>query len=453
MKKVLITVGIIVAITALIAFNRMSSKNKVVNTYTEVKKGLFEITVTNSGELLAEKSIDIRGPEMGQQNDQQRGSGGGMSGSSGGQRMTVTVSRGGGGGGDMHAQDLKIQDMVPEGTIVKTGDYIAQLDRSSYNNTLKDEQDNLKTAQTNYDMKLLDTAVALTSQRDDIKNQKYVVEEAEITLEQSKFEPPATIRKAETALDRAKRSLEQKKRSYQLTISQNMADLRRLKQRLDREQRLVSDIQNFLAKFTITAPAPGMVIYKKERTGSKRKIGSSVNAFDMVIATLPDLSVMISKIYVNEIEISKVKLGQSVAVKVDAFPAKAFTGKVSFIANIGETLPNSDSKMFEVQIKLDGTDPDLRPTMTTGNKIIIQSYNDAVYIPTEAVQTGMDSIPFVYTKSRNKQIVLLGESNDKNILVAKGLEPGSEIFLIQPEEPEKFKLKGQDLIPLIKGKN
>jgi HlyD family secretion protein len=453
MKKILITVGIIVAITALIAFNRMSSKNKVVNTYTEVKKGLFEITVTNSGELLAEKSVDIRGPEMGQQNEQQRGSGGGNSGGGGGggQRMVVSVSRGG--GGDMHAQDLKIQDMVPEGTIVKTGDYIAQLDRSSYNNTLKDEQDNLKTQQTNYDMKLLDTAVVLTNLRDEIKNQKYAVEEAQITLEQSKFEPPATIRKAETALDRAKRSLEQKKRSYQLTMAQNLADLNRLKQRLDREKRLVADINDFLSKFTITAPSPGMVIYKKERTGAKRKIGSSVNAFDMVIATLPDLSVMISKIYVNEIEISKVKIGQSVTVKVDAFPAKAFTGKVSFIANIGETLPNSDSKMFEVQIKLDGSDPDLRPTMTTGNKIIVQSYNDAIYIPTEAVQTGIDSIPFVYTKNRNKQIVMLGESNDKNILVTKGLEPGTEIFLIQPEETEKFKVKGQDLIPLIKGKN
>ena len=39
----------------------------------------------------------------------------------------------------MHIMDLKIQDIVPEGTLVKEGDYIAQLDRSSYSNTLKDE--------------------------------------------------------------------------------------------------------------------------------------------------------------------------------------------------------------------------------------------------------------------------------------------------------------------------
>ena len=442
MKKIFITAGVLLAIIALIAFNRMTSKNKVVSSFAEAKKGLFEISVTNSGELIAEKSTDIKGPEIGQSNNNQ---GGGNQGRGGG---------GGGGmrGGDMHAMDLKIQDMVPEGTIVKAGDYIAQLDRSSYNNTLKDEMDNLKTQQSVFEMKVLDTAVVLTNARDDIKNQKYVVEEAQITLDQSKFEPPATIRKAVVVLDQAKRTLEQKKRSYSLSKEQSLAEVNHLKMHLTRELRLVSDLQDFLAKFTITAPTSGMVIYKKERNGAKRKVGSNVNPFDLVIATLPDLSSMISKIYVNEIEISKVKIGQNTIIKVDAFPAKAYSGKVMFIANIGEQLPNSDSKMFEVQIKVDGSDPDLRPSMTTGNKVVIKTYNDAVFIPTECIQTGTDSIPFVYEKSKTKQIVVLGEANEKFSIVQQGLQPGTTVYMIQPVEPETFKLRGEELIPLIKGK-
>ena len=98
------------------------------------------------------------------------------------------------------------------------------------------------------------------------------------------------------------------------------------------------------------------------------------------------------------------------------FPRKTYNGSVLSIANIGEQLPNSDSKMFEVQIRIDGSDPALRPTMTTGNKIIIKTYNDAVYIPTECVQTGSDSIPFVYMKNKTKEIVVLGESNEKNVI-------------------------------------
>ena len=75
---------------------------------------------------------------------------------------------------------------------------------------------------------------------------------------------------------------------------------------------LVNNLQEFLAQFTIKAPSPGMVIYKKEFNGAKRKTGSTVNPFDRIIATLPDLSTMISKMYVSEIEVNKVKNGQKV---------------------------------------------------------------------------------------------------------------------------------------------
>jgi multidrug efflux pump subunit AcrA (membrane-fusion protein) len=435
MKRILVISGIVLAITALIVFNRMTSKKGSVNSYTEVKKGPFEITVTNSGELVAEKSIDIKGPEIGM--------GSGQGGNRGGNQAR---------GGDMHAMDLKVQDIVPEGTIVKEGDYIAQLDRSSYANTLKDELELLKTYQNNVDMKLLDTAMTLTTQRDDIKNQRYVVEEAEITLQQSKYEPPATIRQAEIALDKAKRSLDQKIKSYSLYVAKSKADINHERQHLTREIRLVADLQDFLTKFTVTAPSSGMVIYKKDRNGTKRKAGSTINPFDRVIATLPDLSSMISKVYVNEIDVSKIKPGLKVNINVDAFPEKSYNGTVTTIANIGEQLPNSDSKMFEVQIKLDGSDPNLRPTMTTGNKIVIKTYNDVVFIPTECVQTGSDSIPFVYGKNKTKYIVLLGESNEKNVVVEKGLEPGSTIYLVPPQVSENFKLAGIDLIPLIKAK-
>ena len=219
---------------------------------------------------------------------------------------------------------------------------------------------------------------------------------------------------------------------------------------LAKKLRGVTDLQDFLGKFTITAPASGMVIYKKDRNGTKRKEGSSVNAFDMIIATLPDLTSMLSKVYVNEIEISKVKIGQKASIVVDAFPKKTFTGKVSYISNVGEVLPNSDAKMFEVQIKVDGSDDALRPAMTTGNKIIISTVNDAVFIPIECVQTGTDSIPFVYQRNNTKRIVVLGAANDKNVIVEKGVEPGSTLYIVPPQNPGKFKLIGEELIPEVK---
>ena len=110
---------------------------------------------------------------------------------------------------NIRAADIKITDLVRKELKSKTGDYIATLDRTSFDNTLKDELERLTTYETNLEMKILDTAVTLSNLRDNIKNLRFSVEEAEITLQQSKYEPPTTIRQAEISLDKAKRSLDQ----------------------------------------------------------------------------------------------------------------------------------------------------------------------------------------------------------------------------------------------------
>jgi multidrug efflux pump subunit AcrA (membrane-fusion protein) len=432
MKRTLIITGIVavVIILIMIVFGQLTSKKDTASVYTEVKQGPFEITVTNSGELEAERSIDILGPQIQQNNTQNRGGGG----------------REGGGGDHMRLQSFKIQDIVPEGTIVKEGDYIAQLDRTEYDNTLKTARESLNTLQSNLEMAILDTTVTLTNLRDAIKNQAITVEEVEITLEQSKYEPPATIRQAEINLNKQQRALEQKIKNYELRKAKALSNIKTNKRQLADGQALVDNLQNFLAQFTIKAPSQGMVIYKEEFNGSKRKSGSQVNPFDRVIATLPDLTSMISRTYVSEIEVNKIKNGQEVIMTIDAMPGKSWTGVITSVANIGEVLGNSDAKMFEVLVKVNGINTELRPAMTTYNKIIIKSYENVVYIPTECVHTGTDGIAFVYKKNKTRQIVLLGEMNEKNTIIKQGLEAGTSLYLIAPDEADKFKLVGKDLV-------
>jgi len=423
MKRTLIITGIIVAVAIiiLIVISRVTSKKDVNNLYAVAEKGQFDIVVTTTGELQAKKSTDIAGPEF-------------------------TQSR------NIRAMDIKITDMVPEGTEVKGGDYVATLDRTSFDNSLKDELEKLTTYETNLEMKILDTAVTLSNLRDNIKNLRFSVEEAAITLQQSKFEPPTTIRQAEISLDKANRSLDQSIRGYSLRVEQAKSDMRTAKTNLSEQKVRVGDLQTVLSKFIITAPSSGMIIYKRDRMGAKRKVGSSISPWDNVVATLPDMSSMMSKTYVNEIDVSKVKAGQHVEIVVDAFPEKSYTGTVTSVANIGEQLPNADAKVFEVLIEVDGSDPILRPSMTTGNKIITKTINDVTFIPLESVQAGVDSIPFVYMKNGTRQIVVLGESNENNVVIEQGLPSGTQVYLSTPAKAENFKLIGEELVSVIKEK-
>ncbi len=410
MKKTIIITGIVIvaALAGLYAFNLMTSKDNTAGLYAEVSRGKFEVVVSTTGELVAEKSVEITGPAFSQ-------------------------------GRDVRSTSVRITDLIPEGTEVKKGDFVASLDKTELDNTLKDSRERVTEMEAQLEMLLLDTAMTMNNLRDQIINQIHTVEEAELRFRNSKYESPMTQRDAEIDFEQSKRVLDQLNRSFELNKARTGVNVATRKMWLGRMKRRVADYEEVLASFTITAPSDGMIIYYKTRFGTKRKAGQAINAMDRVVATLPDLSSMISKVFVSEVEISKVKPGQHVSITVDAFPDKSYTGKVISLANIGEKLPNTDSKVFEVLVRIDGSDFSLRPTMTTNNKIIINSYDDVTFIPIECVHTGADSIPVVYTQNGVRQALKLGEANDKFVIIDEVLEPGTVIHVEVPADADKFK--------------
>ena len=189
-----------------------------------------------------------------------------------------------------------------------------------------------------------------------------------------------------------------------------------------------------------------MVIYARDRFGIKIQVGSVLTPWSPIIATLPDMTRMISETYINEIDIAKIKTGQKVTISIDAFPDKELTGEVISVANIGQPMPKSDSKVFLVNIRIFGSDPDLKPAMTTGNLIQTGVYSDRLYVPSEAVFE-TDSTKFVYLKKNGvvKQLVDIGEENEDYIIINKGLSEGNVVLLSEPEKPEDIETVGWDI--------
>ena len=409
-----------VLIGALILYSVLSGKEKELVLETEVQQGQFEIAVMVTGELEAIRETEITAPQE-------------------------LRSR------NLRIRSIPILELIPEGTVVDSGDWVATLDRSEADNTLKDIMDNLEQEESEYMRTKLDTTMQLRQLRDELINLQFVVEEAEITLEQSKFEPPATIRQAEIDLEKAQRAYEQAKQNYTLEVQQARAQMREAEISLIRDRRRKDEMEAVLTKFDIRAPASGMVIYKRDWDGTKRTAGTEINTWDLTVATLPDLSTMISTTYVNEIDISKVKVGQPVRVGVDAFPDRDYTGEVIEVANIGQQLSNTDAKVFEVRIQLHEQDTILRPSMTTSNEIVTEVMDSVLYLPLEAVHAN-DSATFVYTVDGNRQIVLTGKSNENHIVVERGLRRGQSVYLSLPEEPESFEFTGLALLEEIKKK-
>jgi hypothetical protein len=402
---VILTLIIIVIVGSAFYFTRGARSDSSIT--AKVAFGNFKIDVTTSGELEAKNSENIMGPA--------------------GMR-------------EVRIWQVQISDIVPEGTLVDSGQYVASLDRSEITNRMKDLESELEKLESQYIKTKLDTSMDMRAAREELINLRYALEERKITVEQSIYEPPATQRQAAIDLEKAQRSFDQAQKNYKLKSDKANANMQEVSASYTQAQRRLEQIREVLQGFTVTAPKSGMVIYKRNWDGSKMGIGATVGSWENVVATLPNLKEMISKTYVNEIDISKIKTGQQVQISVDAFPERKYTGVVKEVANIGEQMRSSNAKVFEVVINVHEYDSILRPAMTTKNIINTSTVPNVLYLPIECVHNS-DSLSYVYLVGKKvKQQIRTGLTNENQIIIKEGLKEGDEVYMAPPEDAIDWKL-------------
>lgn len=405
-KKRLLYIGIPVLLIILSYFFFSSDKEDQVSITAKVVKGEFLNEVIISGEAQSTSLKNIDGP--------------------------ANLRK-------FRLNNIKIQDLIPEGTVVKAGDYVGKLDPSPVNEQIIEARLNLESAESKYLQEQLDTTLTLKQERTAIKDIQFNKQEDELELKQSIYESPTTIKQLEIKIERATRDLKEKKEDYDIKKRKAVAKMVEVGTEVSKIRTKLDDLVALQASFTIRSDASGMVTYAKNWDGSKKKVGSDINAWNLTIATLPDLTKMESKTYSNEVDIRKLKEEQVVSVGFDAFPDITMDGVVTTVANVGENKRGSDIKLFQVLIKLKDSNASIRPGMTTSNRILIQKQEDVLMIPLEAVFS-KDSISYVYTDSGfsiEKKEVELGESNEDVIIIKKGLQEKDVVYLSRPEGLEE----------------
>ena len=404
-KNILIILGSLLALILLSWYLTKPSIEQGLTIKTEVTYGQFIIDVTTTGELEARNSEKIQGPNP----------------------MKLRNAR---------IWQYRIEDIIPDGTVVDSGQWVATLDRSDLENKIKDKELDLEKLSTQFLQKQLDTTMTMRNARDELVNLDFTLEEKKIVVEQSIYEPPATQRQVKIDYDKTLRTYNQAVENYQLKLQKANADMREVQANLSKAQNRMDEFLSLLGEFVITAPKPGMVTYKKGWDGQKQGVGAQVSAWENEVATLPDLTEMNSQTFVNEIDISKVSEGQKAEIEIDAFPGKVFSGTVFEVANMGEQMRNSNAKVFEVNIHVNGFDSILRPSMTTKNRIITDVIDSVLFLPIECVSSN-DSISYVYHKSKRRQVIP-GPSNESSIIIYEGLNKDDKVYLVPPTGAEEW---------------
>jgi multidrug efflux pump subunit AcrA (membrane-fusion protein) len=337
---------------------------------------------------------------------------------------------------ELRVWSYKVIDLIQEGKKVNQGDFIAQLDQSELMNNMRQRMTEKEKFDADLKNAVIDSTVNLTAKREDIANALLDLQYKQIDLDMSTYESGAQQRKAQMEYQKTQIVLDKKKRDYVLEQNKLKVRIRRFEENGQNLQNMITKFQKAIALTRISSPGDGIVMIDKDYMGKKLTKDSRVSSWMPTIAMLPDMSSVIVKTYIKEIDITKIDQGDSVRITVDALPDKILTGKVHKIANMGEAKSGFDMNVFEVIIRLDHSDPDLRPGMTCNNDIVISKYNQVLLAPLKSIfKEGKSSFVYVQNGSRIiKKPVDLGAEDDQYVVVLKGLNKGDRVLLYQPQE-------------------
>jgi HlyD family secretion protein len=212
-------------------------------------------------------------------------------------------------------------------------------------------------------------------------------------------------------------------------------------------------------RINITAPMSGVVITRPVELGEAVTGAGSFNA-GTVIVTVADLSTMLVKAGVNEVDIGKVRLGAPVTVTLDAYPKVRFPAKVSRIAPAARLA--DQVKVFDVEVSLDSQGKELRTGMTAnvsikGDRVVhvlsvpVESVfhrddGEVVYVRKTALATGNGKPPApkaapdpreAWKQRFEERKVETGIASLANVQIVSGLVAGEEVALEDPSKPKK----------------
>ncbi len=442
----IVAVLIVAAIAASLSFMAPNSDSALAEnelTFTVVQKD-FVSSIIESGDVASSSNVDIR---------------------------CKVRERGG----------TAILDIVEEGTLVQEGDFLAQLEDSSFRDEVVERkirvasdrasviqaQSNLTAAQRSltefengqfaqelatYEAESAFAEENLRRARDYKKYSENLARKGYITKAQMEADRFAVVR-AEKELQLAKSKLEvfrdfsQDTMEAQLkaTIQQEEANLEASQFTLELSKQRLKYFEEQVAACYITAPSAGQVVYANEidgrgESGIVIEEGVTIREGQSIIK-LPDPDNMQVTTKVNDSKINSIQAGQNALVRLDTAPEMPILGKVRKVANF--PLPRRWSQApieYEIFVDVVEKNPMVRPGLRAKVEVFIEQEEDVLQVPVSALVERSGQF-FVVVKDQGRaelRPVEIGPNNESMVIIRDGLQVGEQV-LVDPDEFREVK--------------
>jgi HlyD family secretion protein len=313
--------------------------------------------------------------------------------------------------------------------VVRTGDVLVELDKENLRAQFREARANLLAAKAAYEgaqAQLQKNRVEAEAPDVEFAKRNY---DRALQLSAEKLVSPQALDDTKSALELA----QNRKSAAQVQLGVSRAKVAEAAANVAQAEAAVERSEEQLANATIRAPINATVLTRDVEIGSPVSSILNMGSAATLVMTLGDINQVFVRGKVDEVDIGRVRLGQTARITVETFKDKKFYGKVTQISPIGAEKDNVTT--FEVKVSIDNPGNELKANMTANAEIVLEEFPNSLIVPEAAISYDAKRNPTVEMvdpaakDGRRKVAIKTGVGNGTKTQVVGGLKEGDKVVL------------------------
>jgi HlyD family secretion protein len=328
-----------------------------------------------------------------------------------------------------YGYQFKLIGLAEHGKLVHKGDSIIKLDASSVYKYIIEREDMLENERAAAKKQAVQSENNIQELNAQFKSELAGYDLKKLEVERSRFDTDIKKKIKELEFQQATIRLGRIKRNLELKPRLDNYDSRIQSIKVIQRETELKSAKETLKMFLIRSPLDGTFQVSSNRNYSNPqnwRLGDSPYQ-GYVIASIPDITRMKAKTYINEAEFKKVKSGTKVIIRLDAMPSVPFNGIITEISKICFT--REREKVFNVIVEIAESDHRLKPGMTVSCEYICYESEDELFVPNNCLLK-VNGRSYIYLSkgiSSRKVEVISGLSNNNYTVIKGDVKPGQEL--------------------------
>lgn len=344
---------------------------------------------------------------------------------------------------------LMVEKRIDEGVVVKKGDSVVEFDTSELEKDLSELQDQLMVSKVAEQKRIIDNEITINEIKTVIAVQMLNVKKAKLKIVEDDSVSKKGIARQKINYQQAKIYLKkyEEKLAHQLMKDKKEIEIFRLQR-----NKLLNKIENIntgLERYSLKSPASGLIIHPRVYlSGQRGKIKEGTTVSDgITVIKIPDLTSLVAVVYIDEIDVLKIKENQPVTLFLDIAPDKPIAGKIQSISvlpstrkereNLKTTNPEYLIKEFTVKVSFDKISQAIMPGISVRIKIDINMKEDVLTLPISALKHENDAYFVLKGNGKNHLVwtkVKPGVFGFSRVEILEGISADDEVLLNFPLE-------------------